>query len=363
MDITETLQNDIVKIQNELITAIQNHQVLVLRQQVSPSENVRKQIEEVQRHIICLGESQKILVSRLRNELKTSQLKVNINKKENNLEKIKISNENDKYSIKQRNSDLNRSLLKKAANRDRSFVTSNASDSDNCDRNNVLPKERQPMVDSSSEENRTPPCQSPVTINGNTEFELRGAKRPASEPYHNSSPGKRPKSTLQVTPRPSSPVPARTKNLDVLSSSSEESSDSLISQQTSEQENKVDFALALGLITKETFNKIIKKKSERRRRRVNSHHHLYDDLWELTTLQKRSRLKEPEAEGEYSVRDCETPLSDSDLCFVCRKPGELRECQICQTGCHTFCVSNRICPACTHQAPPSPNSVLIEGVT
>jgi hypothetical protein len=116
------------------------------------------------------------LVSRLRNELNNSQsLRTNHKKKEPPNEKppFKTVSESEKY--KQKSSDTNRSLLIKNSNnkeRPPSLITSHGSDSDNCDQNNVIPKERQPSADSSSEENRTPPCQSPV--NGkNGEFTLR----------------------------------------------------------------------------------------------------------------------------------------------------------------------------------------------
>uniref|UniRef100_A0A1B6H1K2 Phorbol-ester/DAG-type domain-containing protein n=1 Tax=Cuerna arida TaxID=1464854 RepID=A0A1B6H1K2_9HEMI len=346
MEITKSLHDDIVKIQHELVTAIQNHQVLVLRQQVSPSDSIRTQIEEVQRHIICLGESQKILVSRLRNEVDPRVIRAS-----NKHKTPHPPRPHDRFNHRGKSEDIARSILvKNAHNKDRSLfkTTHHGENNKTGEQKALLPKGRQLSVDSSSEENRTP-CESP--INGNSDNEKKGAKRNSVESH--CQPAKRPKTTLQATPRPSSPAKA----LDVLTSSSEESLDSLVSQQP-ESENKVEFALALGLITQEVYSRMMKKKSERRRRKVNTQHHLYDDLWDLTMLQKRnSRVKEPVEYVDDGSRDCGTPLSDSDsLCFVCRNPGmgETRECRVCQTMCHVSCVTGNICPACTHQAPSSP---------
>uniref|UniRef100_A0A1B6K740 Phorbol-ester/DAG-type domain-containing protein n=1 Tax=Homalodisca liturata TaxID=320908 RepID=A0A1B6K740_9HEMI len=345
MEITKSLHDDIVKIQHELVTAIQNHQVLVLRQQVSPTDSIRTQIEEVQRHIICLGESQKILVARLRNEVDPRAIRAS-----NKHKTPHPPRPQERFNHRGKSEDIARSLLVKNAHKDRSrFKPTHRGGNDNAGEQKAsLPKGRHPSIDSSSEENRTP-CESP--INGNSDNEKKGAKRNSVQ--SRCQPAKRPKTTLQATPRPSSPAKA----LDVLTSSSEESLDSLVSQQP-ESENKVEFALALGLITQEVYSRIIKKKSERRRRKVNTQHHLYDDLWDLTMLQKRnSRVKEPVEYVDDGSRDCGTPLSDSDsLCFVCRNPGigEQRECRVCQTMCHVSCVTGNICPACTHQAPSSP---------
>lgn len=76
---------------------------------------------------------------------------------------IRSDSENERFNKRPKHQDLNRSLLIKKTNKERSVLKSPfVSDSDKVsEKNNVVAVERQPSVDSSSEENRTP-CQSPI---------------------------------------------------------------------------------------------------------------------------------------------------------------------------------------------------------
>ncbi|XP_066992894.1 PHD finger protein 21A isoform X2 [Anabrus simplex] len=70
MEISKALKEDIMNIQQQLKNAIQNHQIMVLKQREDPSNmDIKKDILEVQKHIMFLGEKQKHLVQRLRKEL------------------------------------------------------------------------------------------------------------------------------------------------------------------------------------------------------------------------------------------------------------------------------------------------------
>lgn len=76
---------------------------------------------------------------------------------------IRSDSENERFNKRPKHQDLNRSLLIKNTNKERSVLKSPfVSDSDKVsERNNLVAIERQPSADSSSEENRTP-CQSPI---------------------------------------------------------------------------------------------------------------------------------------------------------------------------------------------------------
>lgn len=76
---------------------------------------------------------------------------------------IRSDSENERFNKRPKHQDLNRSLLIKNTNKERSVLKSPfVSDSDKVsERNNLVVIERQPSADSSSEENRTP-CQSPI---------------------------------------------------------------------------------------------------------------------------------------------------------------------------------------------------------
>lgn len=82
MEVSKSLQADIRNIQNELKTAIQSHQVVVLKLRDDPlNSQMKNQLLGMQKHILLLGESQKRLVQQLRKELEANSTNSTLNAK------------------------------------------------------------------------------------------------------------------------------------------------------------------------------------------------------------------------------------------------------------------------------------------
>uniref|UniRef100_A0A1B6DE55 PHD-type domain-containing protein n=1 Tax=Clastoptera arizonana TaxID=38151 RepID=A0A1B6DE55_9HEMI len=399
MELSKPLQDEIFLIQEELKSAIQNHQILILRQKSNPENaDIKPQLEQVQKHIRNLGESQKVLVAKVRSELAAKSLginnvhhskanekskrKINLNERSNfdhnsrSLLKPKPNNNKEVYSLKtERKDTLNstHSLLKPSFDRERSLLKKKC-----VPKENHLPqklKEQLPIQDSSSEENKTPYSSPRNNGNDSPRRLVINESNPDEESnwdFEEESPipVKRPKVTLQTAPRPSSPVqPCK-----ILDSDSNGSQDSLDTEFPSKySDTKEDFLNSLGLVTNEKLIQVQSMKSERRRRRRKSsaqQMYWYTGLCDLTVLQKRKNTKylsesqpspphvdKEDVEDEFKENDSQDSIDSMNnkyrICFICRQKGDtpLVSCNSCPTKFHQNCSTNcapGLCPTCSH---------------
>lgn len=348
MELSKPLQEDIKKNQLNLKVAIKNHQALVLKLRGSyddPNE-IKQQLTDIQKHIISLGEAQKVLVARVKKEIAAKSWNNNNNSIE---EESHLSSERHIPSL----------------------LTPSTTTA-------KLKSYTKPLGPSESE-------QKGKRKSDELDFEDEEDNDDEDEDEDIPSllPAKRHKPMLSVR-RPSTPASAHDFHQnDALGSSSDDSQESAAFHESppASEVNKEQFMSLLNLITKDTLTQLQSKHGERRRRRLAGHHSLYTSHWDLT-VQRRSRTRlDRDTERQQDVEREESPIgsppiveikkrndssSDStsqsppplnksshddstyrNICVICRKQGILSICDSCSATYHWSCLDKiKNCPQC-----------------
>ncbi|XP_039278587.1 uncharacterized protein LOC111044583 isoform X2 [Nilaparvata lugens] len=393
MNLSKTLQEDIKINQFNLKAAILNHQNLVVKLRggnLADPSDVKLKLAGIQKHILSLGEAQKLLLARVKKELANSNSWTNhgTEKAERPNAELRVypPSANCQDPARKFNNTYQKRTVKEAK-----------VERDGCSEDT----DRKRIQDGGSEDTDRKRIQD------------GGSDAP---------PTKRVKQILH-TSRPSTPV-LDTHNYDQGSAptSSEDSQESLVID-TSTETSKDDFLSAVGLINREQLMLAKNRRASRRRRRHAGHHSQYTSHshWDLTVRRHRPREsadkevagpvvgaaaliasaasipltafhQKPDAdmdvdddcpsvtspveecpsvtslkrEAESVSSGCSSPVTvdeggvppseptppplspDKVVCTVCRKKGILSICDICSTAFHWFCLdkNNKRCPVC-----------------
>ncbi|XP_075212541.1 uncharacterized protein LOC142319306 [Lycorma delicatula] len=365
MDLSKPLQEDIRKNQLNLKVAIKNHQALVLKLRGNfddPTE-IKHQLADIQKHIISLGEAQKVLVARVKKEIAAKSWNNNNNNNNNSNNNINNNGiEDDTFSSSQLSFNAHPALSLQSSTAKGKIKTGVSLISEHEQRGKRKREDNDYDEEDDNDED-----------DDDDEDEEIASLSPSS---------KRIKPMLSVR-RPSTPTSAHDyQPNDQLASSSDDSQESVACQEPpTDGVHKEQFMLLLNLITKDALTQLQSKNRERRRRRLAGRHSLYTSHWDLT-VQRRSRTRlerDVERQQEYEREDSPIgsppiievkkdndsssdstspsppPLSKSrddsgsykNVCIICRKQGILSICDNCSATYHWSCLDKvKICPQC-----------------
>ena len=322
------LRNDIRSVQSQLKSAIQNHQMIVFKLKDRPvSIKLRVQMSHVQRHIVSLGERQKILLQQLRKELEasgggtTQSLKPIQNLRPNPLNPLVQP-----LNVKQE-------------------PCENKSESDE----NAGMKPVKPAVVSHSSRRKSKLVATPdlPLRNGHvltpssspSQKENTPSSTPSSSPPHSVNTVRQPK---QRTPKRENAVPS---SASVSASASDESQDASIHLPADpELRKKLQFMTALSLVTREVLTELQNRRTERKRRSTANPQFLYGN--NIDQAMKRKKMIYLASSSSGSVVPTNIPSDSKEqtkpvqnmACLSCfSSDGTLNVCSMCQKAFHWSC--------------------------